>query len=183
MIKNGVLGIEHGNFLDEDTAKLMVEKNITITPTLATHYGFTVPPYDQFLNETCTEKNKAVMSSGLQALQVASKAGVTICFGSDLVSGMHQFQTKEFTLRSQVQSSLEIMRSMTINNAKLMRLENEVGQVKEGFFADLVVLDKNPLEDVTVLDDRENLLAVVKEGQVAFSSLDNWPVTIKRGPW
>ncbi|KAK7221743.1 hypothetical protein V2G26_009746 [Clonostachys chloroleuca] len=75
------------------------------------------------------------------------------------------------------------MRSVTLNNAKVMRLENDVGQIKEGFFADLVVLEKNPLEDITIMDDKANMLAMVKEGHVAFSSLDNWPVTTDRAPW
>lgn len=183
MIDNGVRGIEHGNFIDRALAEEMAQKGIYLTPTLVTHDAMTIPPYDQFLNEDCAKKNASVLSSGLNAIKVASEAGVTVCFGSDLVAGMHKFQSKEFTLRSEILPALDILRSATINCAKMLRLENEIGQIKEGFFADLIVLEKNPLEDVKVLDDKANLLAVVNEGHVAFSHLDNLPVTIAREPW
>ncbi|KAJ4326708.1 hypothetical protein N0V84_002934 [Fusarium piperis] len=183
MIDNGVLGIEHGNFLDRPLADLMVEKGIFLTPTLVTHDALATPPYDQFLNAKCSEKNQAVLGSGLNALKIAYEAGVTICYGSDLIAGMHQFQRKEFTIRSKVLPALQILQSATVNCAKMLRRENQIGQVKEGFLADLIVLEKNPLEDITVLDDKENLLAVVKHGQVAFSSLEELPVTIERQPW
>lgn len=183
MINNGVLGIEHGNFVDKDLAKLMAEKGIFHTPTLVTHDAMTIPPYDQFINETCARKNAAVLQSGLQALKISHEAGVTVCFGSDLIAGMHQFQRREFTIRSQVLSNLDILRSATINCAKMLRREDQIGQIKEGFLADLIVLDKNPLDDIKVLDNKENLLAVIKEGRVAFSNLKELPTTIDREAW
>ncbi|PCD32501.1 hypothetical protein AU210_008749 [Fusarium oxysporum f. sp. radicis-cucumerinum] len=166
MINNGVLGIEHGNFLDEDLAELMAAKGIYLTPTLVTHDAMATPPYDQFLNE-----------------DFAYEAGVTACFGSDLIAGMHQFQRREFTIRSQVLPVLAILRSATINCAKMMRREDRIGHIKEGFMADMVVLMENPLVDITVLDSKEKLLAVIKGGHIAFSSVKELPVTINRKPW
>ncbi|KAL4911093.1 hypothetical protein BDW74DRAFT_184605 [Aspergillus multicolor] len=183
MLAHGVKGIEHGNFLDRDTAQLMVEKSIWLTPTLATHEALATPPYDRFLNEACQAKNQAVMSSGLEALKIASEIGVQVCFGSDLIAGMHQFQRREFAIRSQVLSALSILQSATVTCAKMIGREHELGQIKEGFLADMVILDHNPLEDITVLDRPETVLAVVKEGHVAFSSLDSLPVTIEPRPW
>ncbi|EXM19181.1 hypothetical protein FOTG_12799 [Fusarium oxysporum f. sp. vasinfectum 25433] len=151
MINNGVLGIEHGNFLDEDLAELMAAK--------------------------------AVLGSGLNALKVAYEAGVTTCFGSDLIAGTHQFQRREFTIRSQVLPLLAILRSATINCAKMMRREDRIGQIKKGFMADMVVLTENPLVDITVLDSKEKLLAVIKGAYIAFSSVKELPVTINRNPW
>ncbi|KAF4463027.1 amidohydrolase [Fusarium albosuccineum] len=78
--------------------------------------------------------------------------------------------------------SLAILRSATINCAQMLRRQDQIGQIKEGFLADMIVLEKNPLEDIRVLDERENLLAVVKEGRVAFSSVEELPVTIGRAP-
>ncbi|RDW93728.1 uncharacterized protein DSM5745_01050 [Aspergillus mulundensis] len=171
MIAHGVKGIEHGNFLDRETAQLMVEKGIWLTPTLATHEALATPPYDRFLNEACQAKNQAVMGSGLEALKVASEVGVQVCFGSDLIAGMHQFQRREFAIRSQILSALSILQSATVTCAKMIGREHELGQIKEGFLADMVILDHNPLEDITVFDSPDTVLAVVKEGHVAFSSL------------
>lgn len=183
MINNGVLGIEHGNFIDRELALEMAEKGIYMTPTLVTHDAMTIPPYDKFLNDKCAEKNRQVLGSGLQALKIAYDAGVTVCFGSDLIAGMHQFQKREFTLRSSVLPALAIFRSVTTNCAKMLRMEDQIGQVKEGFLADLIVLEKNPLEDITVLDDKSNLQAVVKDGYVALSKLSDLEVNINREPW
>ncbi|CAH0055919.1 unnamed protein product [Clonostachys solani] len=183
MIDNGVLGIEHGNFIDRELALEMAKKGIFLTPTLVTYDALRTPPYDQFLNESCAKKNLEVLGSGLEAIKIASEAGVTLSYGSDLLAGMHKFQRREFTLRSEVQSALEIFRSATINCAKMLRMEDQIGQIKEGFLADLIVLERNPLEDITVLDDKSNLLAVVKDGYVAFSKLDRLPVTIGKDPW
>ncbi|KAK7417651.1 hypothetical protein QQX98_004472 [Neonectria punicea] len=183
IIDNGVLGIEHGNFLDRELAELMVEKGIFLTLTLVTHDAMSIPPYNQFQDEDCAKKNAAILGSGLNALKIAHEAGVTMCFGSDLIAGMHQFQRKEFTIRSQVLPALGVLQSATVNCAKMLRREEEIGQVKEGFLADFIVLEKNPLEDIRVLDDNQNLLAVVKAEHIAFSSLEALPVSIERKPW
>lgn len=95
---------------------------------------------------------------------------------------MHQFQRREFTIRSQVLPLLAILRSAPINCAKMMRRENRIGQIEKGFMADMVVLTENPLVDITVLDSKEKLLTVIKGGHITFSSVKELPVTINRKP-
>ncbi|KAJ6147458.1 hypothetical protein N7497_009440 [Penicillium chrysogenum] len=146
-IDNGVRGIEHGNFVDPPTAKLMAEKGVSL---------------DAYTHR-----------SGLEALRVASEAGVTMCYGSDLLGPLGSAQTHEFALRSQVLSSLEILRSATVNPAKMMGCADELGQIKMGFHADVVILNKNPLEDVTVFDKPDtHVLGVMKDGRVYKSRWD-----------
>ena len=65
----------------------------------------------------------------------------------------------------------------------MMRREDRIGQIKKGFMADMVVLTENPLVDITVLDSKEKLLAVIKGAYIAFSSVKELPVTINRNPW
>lgn len=166
-IDNGVRGIEHGNFVDDATAKLMVEKNVYLTPTLITYNQMASDRWRGYLPPESASKNEVVFKSGLEALKIASKAGVTMCYGSDLLGPLGAAQTHEFALRAQVLSAKEILQSATVNPAKMMGQGSSLGQVKAGFIADLLVLEKNPLEDITVLDDPEhNLLAVMKEGRV-----------------
>ncbi|KAK9413763.1 putative Amidohydrolase-related domain-containing protein [Seiridium unicorne] len=124
-----------------------------------------------------------VLKSGPDAISIAADAGVTICYGSDLLTGTHKFQRREFTLRSQVQTPLEILRSATTNCARMLRMEDKIGQVKEGFLADLIILRTNPLDDITTLDDKDNLLAVVKDGHVSFSTLPELGDTTERNTW
>ncbi|GAA5847824.1 hypothetical protein JCM9279_006650 [Rhodotorula babjevae] len=171
-VDNGVKGIEHGNLIDEETAEYLAEKGIFLTPTLSC-YGIMVrAPFEDFLPPDGQVKNKEVMKDGLQALKLAEEAGVTVCYGSDLLTSMHALQTEEFTVRAEILSSPAILRHATINVAKMLGKEGVLGEIKPGALADLLILDANPLEDITVLDRPEDhLLAVVKEGRVAFSSL------------
>ncbi|KAJ5980649.1 hypothetical protein N7481_007947 [Penicillium waksmanii] len=169
-IDNGVKGIEHGNFVDPATAKLMAEKGVYLTPTLIAYAQMASDQWKGYLPPESQEKNSQVFESGLHALKIASEAGVKMCYGSDLLGPLGSAQTQEFALRSQVLSSLEILRSATINPAKMMGWEESIGQIKDGFQADVVFLNKNPLDDVTVFDrPEEHVLGVMKDGRVCKS--------------
>ncbi|KAB8263593.1 hypothetical protein BDV32DRAFT_110597 [Aspergillus pseudonomiae] len=166
-IDNGVRGIEHGNFVDEPTAKLMAEKGVYLTPTLIAYAQMASERWKGYLPPESQTKNAQVLESGLGALKIASDAGVTMCYGSDLLGPLGAAQTQEFQLRSQVLSPLEVLRSATINPARMMSCDDSLGQIKEGFEADLLVLSKNPLENVTIFDKpEEHVLVVMKAGRV-----------------
>ena len=171
-VDNGVMGIEHGNFVDEETARYLADKGVTVTPTLITYKGMSETPFDQFLDETSQRKNQQVLARGFDSLRILSDAGVTLCYGSDLLSGMHALQTGEFALRARVLTPLQILQSATVNAAKLVGMNGRLGVVREGAIADLLVLDGNPLEDIGMMDRVENLLAIVKEGRVVASKID-----------
>ncbi|KAJ5664651.1 hypothetical protein N7462_011464 [Penicillium macrosclerotiorum] len=166
-VKLGVRGIEHGNLIDLETAKLMAEKNAFLTPTLIAHV---MSKQMNFLSPDGAAKNDEVLQKGLRAMKMAVDAGVTVCFGTDLLGPMHFAQSKEFSVRSQVLSPVQILRSATVNAARLLMQEKRLGQIQEGFAADLLILDANPLEDITVLDRAEQIIkGVVKDGRVMKS--------------
>ncbi|KAK4542434.1 hypothetical protein LTR36_006686 [Oleoguttula mirabilis] len=170
-VNNGANGIEHGNFLDRETARLMAEKKVFLTPTLVTFAISAEGPGSNTLPTKKREVYRRLLTAGLEAIKIATEEGVEICFGTDLLGPVGVFQSQEFTLRAQVQTSLEVLRSATITPAKMMGLR-DVGQIKEGFIADLVVLKSNPLDDISVLARPESeVLGVVKEGRLCFSRL------------
>jgi imidazolonepropionase-like amidohydrolase len=106
----------------------------------------------------------------MSALKLATDAGVTVCFGTDLFGPMHFAQSKEFSIRSKVQTPWQILRSATVNAAKLLKQEHWLGQIKAGYAADLLILNGNPLDDITLLDRVEDgLLAVIQDGRVVAS--------------
>jgi imidazolonepropionase-like amidohydrolase len=75
------------------------------------------------------------------------------------------------TYRSQALSPIEILRSATCNGAKLLGMQEVIGQIAEGFIADLLILCQNPLEDISVLADiDETCCGIIKEGRVVFST-------------
>ncbi|EPE28173.1 Metallo-dependent hydrolase [Glarea lozoyensis ATCC 20868] len=169
-VENGVTGIEHGNLLDEATARMMSERGVFLTPTLVTYSAMGMEEFEGYVPAGSQEKNEGVLEAGLKALKIAHDAGVTMLFGTDLLGPMGMLQTKEFGLRRRVLSSSEILKHATVNPAKRLGMESELGQVREGFVADLLILNANPLDDIEFLDRPEkHLLAVIKDGRVEFS--------------
>ncbi|KAJ4490054.1 hypothetical protein J3R30DRAFT_3693517 [Lentinula aciculospora] len=171
-IENGVQGIEHGNLIDKPTADLMATNGIYLTPTLSCYSIMTRPPFEDFLHPSGQVKNLEVTKQGLRALKIASEAGVTICYGSDLLTSMQALQTEEFAVRATILPSPEILRHATTNAARMLNKAALLGTISPGAYADLLILNANPLEDVTVLDRPEDhLMAVINEGRVVTSTL------------
>jgi imidazolonepropionase-like amidohydrolase len=80
---------------------------------------------------------------------------------------LHEFQLDEFSIRREVVSAQELLRSATVIGAELIRMEKLVGRVEEGYFADLIAIKGNPLDDITVLERPEDCLVLgMKEGQI-----------------
>lgn len=178
-VENGVRGIEHGNFIDAGTARFMADNGVYLTPTLVTYQAMADPKYAAFLPAENRAKNEMVLKAGLKSLRLAYDAGVTMCLGSDLLSFLGVEQLGEFALRAQVLPSEEVLRHATVNPAKMLGQERVLGQVKAGFVADLLLLNANPLQDITVFTRPErHLLAVVKEGRVYKSRWSKLPVDV-----
>ncbi|KAI8186768.1 hypothetical protein K4K48_001843 [Colletotrichum sp. SAR 10_66] len=175
-VENGVTGIEHGNFIDKETAEFMAENKVWLTPTLVTYDAMASDKYAGFLPPETQRKNQEVLEKGLQSLRIAAEAGVTICHGSDLLGPLQAEQSREFGIRQQALSDKQVLQSATVNSARMLRQENFLGQVKEGFAADLLILNENPLDDVSILDEPEkNVLAVIKDGRVYTSRWSKLP--------
>ena len=85
-IKLGVKGIEHGNLLDEETAEMMAKLGCYLTPTLVTYKIMASDQFGFFLGPENSKKNVEVLYQGIEALQIAQKKGVKICYGSDLIA-------------------------------------------------------------------------------------------------
>ncbi|KAK5806826.1 hypothetical protein VI817_001084 [Penicillium citrinum] len=169
-IKQGVKGIEHGNLIDEKTAEMMKQNCVFLTPTLVTYATMAAPEFSGFLPPVSANKNREVLDKGLRALEIANKVGVDICFGTDLLGPLHYAQSKEFAIRGNIQTPAEILRSATTTPARMLRQDSFLGKIAPGFAADMLILNANPLNDITVLDrPDQHLLATIKEGRVLSS--------------
>ena len=163
----GVRSIEHGNLLDDESVRLLRVHDAYLVPTLVTYWALKQEGMEHGLSRDSWEKVDAVLGAGLSALERAAKAGVRTVYGSDLLGGMHRHQSEEFRLRAQVQQPLEVLRSATTVAADLVGLTGSVGVVAPGAYADLLVLDGDPLEDIAVLaDPAVHLRAVVQGGRL-----------------
>jgi imidazolonepropionase-like amidohydrolase len=168
-VDNGVLGIEHANLIDLETAKYCAEKGVIVTHTLSTYHSVTIPPFNRVLTEVSKPKFDAVAQAGIQSLRYLKEAGVMVCYGSDLLGSSHFLQSVGFRLATQVYSPAEILKSATVNAAKLLRKEGELGVIAENAFADLLILEANPLDDISILENPDKFLGIIKEGRVVSS--------------
>jgi imidazolonepropionase-like amidohydrolase len=162
----GIRSIEHGNFLDAETADLMARRGAYLVPTLVT-YGASIR-YGRDLGypEASIEKAKQVFEVGSRSLEVARAAGVPMAFGTDLMGEQDMLQGDEFRIRGESLPAAEVIRSATTTAAALLRREGELGIVAPGAIADLIVLDGNPLEDLALLAGQgEAISAVMKDGR------------------
>jgi imidazolonepropionase-like amidohydrolase len=171
-IAGGVGGIEHGNMIDPDTARLMADKGVFLTPTLALHTFVTMPPYDRFETPEGLRKNAIVGDAGLKAIRYAEEAGVCVCYGTDTTGPTLVMQTYEFVVRSKLLPSPVVLRQATINGARQLGMEGKLGELVPGSFADLLFLNTNPLQDVASLDrTNENVMLIVKDGRIVKSRI------------
>jgi imidazolonepropionase-like amidohydrolase len=93
-------------------------------------------------------------------------AGLPMAFGSDLLGQLHKYQSMEFSLRASVLTNREVLHSATRVSAKLCGMEDEIGVIKPGAYADLLIVDGNPLEDITTLERHDACLTAIMKGGV-----------------
>jgi imidazolonepropionase-like amidohydrolase len=162
----GVRSIEHGNLMDESSIPVFLSHQAFYVPTLVTYSALAEDGRAAGLPEDSYRKVFDVLDAGLRALELADRAGVQIAFGTDLLGPMHAHQSREFTIRAQVQPPDAIIRSATTTAARLLNLEGQVGVVAPGAYADLLVVDGNPLEDIALLAaPDQHVKMIVKSGR------------------
>jgi imidazolonepropionase-like amidohydrolase len=161
----GVRSIEHGNLIDRATAEHVANADAFVVPTLVTYDALHRHGRELGFPEVSMAKLGEVREAGLQSLQILQKAGVKIGFGTDLLGPMHRYQSREFVIRAGAMSPFDIIRSATAVNADLLNRAGELGVVAPGARADLIVVDGNPLADISLLDGQgERLTHIMKDG-------------------
>jgi len=172
-IRLGVRSIEHGNLIDRASLELMREKDAWLVPTLVTYNSLHKYGADYGLPPVSVAKVDDVRIQGLEALALAHEMGANIGLGTDLLGGMHKDQSNEFTIRAQVMPAVDVLRSATSQNAKLLNMEGELGIVAPGALADLIAVNGNPLDEISCLDGQGEALDLILKGGITFkNSLD-----------
>lgn len=161
----GVGRVEHGNFMDAETARILKEKGVIYVPTLATYdlmsrkgVEFGIPDY--FLR-----KMKVANEKALEALDVAVKAGLVIGSGSDMVGPGQPYKGNELELQSRVMKPMGAILAATKVNAEIMKVNEEVGTIEVGKLADLLLVDGNPVEEISLFQNRDRILIIMQDGK------------------
>lgn len=160
----GVRTIEHGNLIDEASARLMAEKNMILIANLVAYYSMKEKAAEFGMTAEMLEKNDVVVEGALRSLEICKRAGVPVAFGTDLLGQLQVDQSREFSLRSNVLKPIEIIRSATTIGAKVIRREGKLGCLKPGAWADLLVVDGNPLQNLALFEGQGQHLSVIMKG-------------------
>ncbi|MBV8751640.1 MAG: amidohydrolase family protein [Hyphomicrobiales bacterium] len=163
-VSAGVRTIEHGNLIDEPTAATMARKGAFLVPTLIAYDSMRRRGRDYGLSEYSLQKNEVVLAAGLRSVELARNAGVKIGFGTDLLGQLQNDQCREFLIRAELMKPAEIIHSATIVNAEILQRAGELGELVPGAFADLIVVDGDPLADLNLFQDEGRHLSAIMKG-------------------
>jgi len=152
----GVVSIDHGDQLSEETMKIMREKHIFVVPT------FAITEY--FAEHSSGAARRDSINAHIVEFKKQIAAGVPVAMGSDVGPFPHGTQAREFVLM--VKNGLSPLASIqagTVNAAELLGWKNQIGALKPGYFADIVAVPGDPLKDISAL---ERVTFVMKGGVV-----------------
>lgn len=150
----GIATIEHGTYLDEAAARAMRDNGTYLVPTLMAFQGVTERLGKGIYTPVVEAKIRQVADQAQVFVREARSRNVAIAFGTDAGVFDHGRNAEEFALmRAQGMSDREALASATTIAAKVLGMEREIGRIADGYSADIIAVDGNPLEDVTVLED------------------------------
>ena len=157
----GVRTIEHGNLADDETAAAMAAAGAIAVPTLVTYEALAEQGAALGFPADSVTKIENVRGAGLRSLEVFARAGARIAFGTDLLGELHERQSEEFLIRGRVLPAAEVLRQATSGGAEVLRMQGRLGTIRPGAIADLLVVDGNPLADLSVLCHQGRHLDVI----------------------
>ncbi len=171
-VECGVRSIEHANLIDRPAAEAVAANNAFVVPTLVTYTAIQQYGKDLGVPQSTLDKLGEVLDDGLRAVELCRGAGVRLGLGTDLLGEMGRHQLQELAIRSEVDSPYDVLHSATAVNAALLQESERIGSVRSGYLADLLVLDRNPLDDLSVLyGEEDGPKMVIKGGVIEFGQL------------
>jgi len=165
-IDAGFSSIEHGTFIDRKTASRMAENDVSLVPTLLVHqflYKNGFPAWDNYAEEK-TQKLSEIVKVHKENISIAYDEGVNILMGTDSGVIPHGHNLEELIHLTDIgMSEDETIASGTVKAAEFIGKDN-LGLVKENYIADLILVNSNPLDDISILSDNDNILNVIQDG-------------------
>jgi len=164
-VECGVRCIEHGNLVDEPTARFMLEQDVAMVPTLSTLDRLSEQGPELGFPPESLAKIETARSKGREALAILTKVGTKVGFGTDMLGELHPFQSDEFSVRAAIVGNAEAIRSATSVAAEIIGESGLRGTVAVGAIADLVVVDGDPVADISLLAGQgQHIPMIIKNG-------------------
>ena len=175
LVENGVKCIEHGLLIDEKTAKLVADNDVVISTQLTVYRTIQNMPG---LSQNNLDKLALVLAGQENLIRLIKKHRITTGFATDFIYGGYTLLSQEFTNRAEYWTPAEILRQATSESAKVIRMSGKLnrygnfGEIREGWVADLLLINGEPLEDISVFEDPDSSLALImKDGAIVKNAL------------
>ena len=166
-IEAGFSSIEHGTFIDDKTSKKMAENNVTLVPTLLVHqylYENGFPEWDNYADEKLA-KLKEIIKVHKENIKIAYDEGVNIVMGTDSGVIPHGHNLKELiNLVDLGMKPKEAIASATTKAAEFLG-RDDIGSIYEGKCADMIFVERNPIIDIELLTEPNNITGVIQDGK------------------
>lgn len=160
----GITCIEHGNLIGDETIKRVAREGAMVVPTNITYDLLARKGAEFGLLPESVAKVADVREAGLERLVKLYDAGVIMGYGSDLLGGMQTEQSGEFPLRGRYIPADAVIRSATVDAARVLRMEGEVGVIASGAHADIIAVDGNPLDNLDLLTGQGAHMPLIMQG-------------------
>lgn len=171
-VEFGVRSIEHGTLIDEATAAFVASKGAFVVPTMAIIFALIETGKALGFPPQSLQKAQVAYERALGGMELMRKAGVRIGFGTDLLGETYVQECREFSIRREVFTPVQILRQATSVNAALLQEEGRLGCIKPGAHADLLVLDGDPLSDIELLAaNGRHLRLIMRAGEIIRNDL------------
>ena len=174
LVDNGVRCIEHGLLIDDATARYVKQNDVVISTQLVVYRALKDLPG---ITQTNLDKLEVVLEGQENLIRLIKKYKITTGFATDLIGGMYPMLTREFTERAEYWTPAEVLAQATSESAKVIRMSGELnrhgnfGEIREGWVADLLLINGEPLEDISVLRNPDNNLVLIMKGGEIIKNL------------
>ena len=164
LVNNGVRCIEHGLLIDDATAKLVKDNDVTISTQLVIFRTLGEMPG---LTDNNRAKAALVLEGQENLIRLIKKYDIRTGFGTDLINSAYKKLPEEFTARGNYWTAAEVLHQATSEAAEVIRMSGKLnrqglfGEIREGWNADLVLFNQDPLEDISVIERPDQSIALV----------------------
>lgn len=181
--ESGVGSIEHGSFLSQETAQIMKKTGAALvsSPAIvwwAEKYGKERGADEWFLRKLahpgCSPDGASILEGLIRGARIANDFGIPVGSGADYWGNLCGDEAMNIKLLVDLVgfSPYQAIKSATIVNAGILRLKEKTGSIENGKWADMIVVDGNPDEDINLITDPANILMVMRDGKVMKNNMN-----------
>jgi imidazolonepropionase-like amidohydrolase len=188
-VRSKVDTIEHIVFTDDDTIKMIVDADIPVIPTLLHRTDEAIESRRQHgTPDFVLKKMKKIQPYCFESFQKMHAAGIKLAMGTDLgydpEAGRNAMEMELYVKYGM--STMDAIKTATINAAEALWLDKKLGSIEGGKLADIIAVKGNPLDDIRLLQDKDNIRMVMKEGEVFVDKISDTPryvISAQPGSW